>query len=79
MSFVRDVLTDLSDATIVRAIVGLGHSLGLQVAAEGVETPGQRRFLEDIGCDLLQGMLFGCGLRESDALGYAKQRQAVIG
>ncbi len=79
MSFVRDVLTDLSDATIVRAIVGLGHSLGLQVAAEGVETPGQRRFLEDIGCDLLQGMLFGCGLRESDALGYARQRQVIAG
>ncbi|MCQ4163865.1 putative bifunctional diguanylate cyclase/phosphodiesterase [Tahibacter harae] len=75
MSFVRDVLTDLSDATIVRAIVGLGHSLGLQVAAEGVETAGQRRFLEDIGCDLLQGQLFGCGLRESEALGYARQRQ----
>lgn len=73
MSFVRDVLTDLSDATIVRAIVGLGHSLGLQVAAEGVETAGQRRFLEDIGCDLLQGMLFGCGLREHDALSYARQ------
>lgn len=73
MSFVRDVLTDLSDATIVRAIVGLGHSLGLQVAAEGVETAGQRRFLEDIGCDLLQGMLFGCGLREHDALSFARQ------
>ncbi|MBL8297968.1 MAG: EAL domain-containing protein [Rhodanobacteraceae bacterium] len=79
MSFVSDVLTDLSDATIVRAIVGLGHSLGLQVAAEGVETPGQRRFLEDIGCDLLQGMLFGCGLSESDALGYAKLRLAATG
>lgn len=77
MSFVRDVLTDLSDATIVRAIVGLGHSLGLQVSAEGVETAGQRRFLEDIGCDLLQGMLFGCGLRESEALNYARQRQSV--
>lgn len=75
MSFVRDVLTDLSDATIVRAIVGLGHSLGLQVSAEGVETAGQRRFLEDIGCDLLQGQLFGCGLRESEALGYARQKQ----
>jgi c-di-GMP phosphodiesterase len=78
MSFVRDVLTDLSDATIVRAIVGLGHSLGLQVAAEGVESAGQRRFLEDIGCDLLQGMLFGCGLRESEALGYARGRRQPV-
>ncbi|UXI66522.1 putative bifunctional diguanylate cyclase/phosphodiesterase [Tahibacter amnicola] len=71
MSFVRDVLTDASDATIVRAIVGLGHNLGLVVAAEGVETAAQRRFLQDIGCDVLQGGLFGIGMRETEALAYA--------
>ena len=74
MSFVRDVLTDASDATIVRAIIGLGHSLGLSVTAEGVETVGQQNFLEDLGCDALQGMLFGIGLDEDALLIRLRER-----
>jgi diguanylate cyclase (GGDEF)-like protein len=58
-SFVRDVLTDPSDAVIARTIVALGHSLGLKVIAEGVETEGQRDFLTGIGVDAHQGYLFG--------------------
>ncbi|MBT9507527.1 GGDEF domain-containing response regulator [Rhodoferax sp.] len=58
-SFVRDVLTDPSDAVIARTIVALGHSLGMIVIAEGVETEGQREFLADIGCDAFQGYHFG--------------------
>jgi diguanylate cyclase (GGDEF)-like protein/PAS domain S-box-containing protein len=58
-SFVRDVLTDPSDAVIARTIVALGHSLGLSVLAEGVETAEQRDFLIDIGCDALQGYFLG--------------------
>ena len=57
--FVKDVLTDHSDATLARIVVTLGNELGLQVIAEGVETEEQRRFLEDNGCHNYQGYLFG--------------------
>lgn len=58
-SFVRDVLDDPVAAAIARSIVGLGESLELEVIAEGVETPAQRKFLEQIGCRVYQGYLFG--------------------
>jgi diguanylate cyclase (GGDEF)-like protein/PAS domain S-box-containing protein len=58
-SFVRDVLTDPNDAAIARTILGLGHTLGLEVIAEGVETADQRNFLAMHGCRAFQGYLFG--------------------
>jgi diguanylate cyclase (GGDEF)-like protein/PAS domain S-box-containing protein len=58
-SFVRDVLTDPNDAAIARTILGLGHTLGLEVIAEGVETADQWTFLAKHGCRAFQGFLFG--------------------
>lgn len=58
-SFVSDLLTDPNAAVIARSIVSLGHSLGLKVIAEGVETAGQRDYLAGLGCDAFQGYYFG--------------------
>ena len=58
-SFVRDLLTDPSDAVIVRTILELGHGLKLKVIAEGVESAEQRDFLVAMGCNAFQGYYFG--------------------
>jgi diguanylate cyclase (GGDEF)-like protein/PAS domain S-box-containing protein len=57
-SFVRDILTDANDASIARTVIALGHSLGLEVIAEGVELQAQRDFLHSIACHSYQGYWF---------------------
>ena len=56
-SFVRNIGLQHSDAQIVQTIIGMAHSLGIDVIAEGVETELQRAFLEQHGCTLFQGYL----------------------
>src|SRR5581483_3235161 len=58
-SFVSSVTTDRSDAAIVAAVIGVAHSLEMEVIAEGVETDEQAAFLHQQRCNFLQGFRFG--------------------
>jgi EAL domain-containing protein (putative c-di-GMP-specific phosphodiesterase class I) len=54
-SFIRDLMKNPDDMSIVRAIISLAHSLRLRVVAEGVENADQLEFLRELGCDQYQG------------------------
>jgi EAL domain-containing protein (putative c-di-GMP-specific phosphodiesterase class I) len=58
-SFVQNLASDASDRAIVRSAVELGHNLGLQVVAEGVEDADSYDQLVRLGCDLAQGYYMG--------------------
>ena len=57
-AFIRDLDHDEDDRQIAKAIIGLGHSLNLEVVAEGVETARHLAFLADLDCDVAQGYFF---------------------
>ena len=79
-SFVASLAVDDNAATIAWAIVHLGHALGLEVLAEGVESAAQRAELVRFGCDLAQGFLFGRGLTvEAMTALVAEPRRQVAG
>ena len=58
-SFVQEMLASKESSAIIRAVLGLGQRLGIATTAEGVETLEQREYLEQEGCDVLQGYLIG--------------------
>jgi len=76
-SFIRTLKSDPSDTAIVRAIIGLGHSLQLALVAEGVETMEQFTQLAAEGCDDAQGYLFGPPLTAADFEALMRQGQAL--
>lgn len=63
MSFVRDLEHDEADRQIVQAVIAMAHGLGIEVVAEGIETPVQLRMLREKGCDVGQGYLFSRPVR----------------
>lgn len=76
-SFVQDLFTDEDDATIVRAIIQLARSLGMQVIAEGVETSEQESYIIAQGCDEGQGYLYSKPLPPRELVQYLKQAQSL--
>lgn len=65
-SFIQDVLTESDNASLVRAIITMAHSLGLKVVAEGVEEEAQTHYLQKEHCDYAQGYFYSNPLPEQE-------------
>jgi diguanylate cyclase (GGDEF)-like protein len=78
-SFVARMTSDADDAAIVRSIVDLGHSLGLRVVAEGVETVDTWQALDALGCDLAQGYLISRPVCAAEATHWLTKHFAPAG
>ena len=76
-AFVSDMLVTPNAAAIVRTIITLAHNLGLEVTAEGVETPQQKAALLDDGCNHLQGFLFSPPVPASALACWVAGRESV--
>ena len=64
--FISEIISRTEDASIVRAIISLAHSLKLKVVAEGVESTEQLEFLKTLGCDQYQGYHYSAALPVSE-------------
>jgi len=77
--FIRNVISDSNDASLVQAIIHLAHAFDMKVVAEGVETKGQLAFVQNLGCDFIQGYLIGMPLSAEQAQECAAVDQASGG
>jgi diguanylate cyclase (GGDEF)-like protein len=75
-SFMRDLDKRGDNLAIIKAVIGLGHSLGMSTTAEGVETDEQLRAVREQGCNEVQGFLFSPPLEPADVLNLlAEEKQ----
>ncbi|MBI3380364.1 MAG: EAL domain-containing protein [Aquabacterium sp.] len=77
-SFVNDLAASLDAQAIVEAVVRLAHALGLEVVAEGVETPEQALILTRLQCDELQGFLYAVPMPEAALLAWLVQHGVQV-
>ena len=70
-SFIKDIETDNDSAAITKDIVNLGHGLGVQVVAEGVDTKEHLTLFAELGCDLVQGYYFSKPIPAKQLLDFA--------
>ena len=74
-SLIDKVLDNASGQSIVQSIIGLGHSLDINIVAEGVESTEQLHILKSMGVNAVQGYLFARPLTHSNYLTWHKQHQ----
>ena len=76
-SFIKDLVVNISDQTLTKAIIGLAHNFNLQVIAEGVETQKQLHFLHKHKCDAIQGYLI-CPALNSYAIKSFLEKKYIL-
>jgi diguanylate cyclase (GGDEF)-like protein/PAS domain S-box-containing protein len=77
-SFVRDIMVEPDDATIVRTVIAMAHNLGLEVCAEGVETHEQVVFLRGLQCERVQGFFFAPPMAAGELSAYLTRTVAGL-
>jgi len=77
-SLTQDVESNRTTGPIVRAMIAMAHSLKATVVAEGVETPQQREFLREAGCDFYQGYLYSRPLPAAEMTGLLQRLPRVV-
>ncbi|MBS7539773.1 putative bifunctional diguanylate cyclase/phosphodiesterase [Ancylobacter lacus] len=77
LSFIAGMTSNPADLAIVRAVVSLGHDLGMTVLAEGVETEEQAGMLARLGCDEVQGYLHGRPMPADELAHWLRLREAA--
>jgi EAL domain-containing protein (putative c-di-GMP-specific phosphodiesterase class I) len=77
-TFVKGVVDDPKSATIVRSLLSMARSLGLEVIAEGVETSDQAASLRNEHCDAAQGYLYSRPLSAADFARYLRVAQLAV-
>ncbi len=73
-SLIAEIGKNGKSENIVKAIVDMTHALGHKTVAEGIETPEQLHFLQRVGCDKLQGFLFGRPMPAADLESWQQER-----
>jgi EAL domain-containing protein (putative c-di-GMP-specific phosphodiesterase class I)/GGDEF domain-containing protein len=77
-SFIRDLTGNRNSQELIKTVIALGHSLGAQVCAEGVETGAQARMLTDFGCDEGQGFFYGKPAPGERLIGLAQETSPTV-
>ena len=77
IAFVRDMTTNSNNASIVKTIIALGHSLGLEVIAEGVEHIDQANHLRTLHCDTMQGYMISRPLPADHMTRFLRQYEEL--
>lgn len=72
-SFVMSAMTSRESCAVIESIIALGHSLGLQVTAEGIEDAATLLYLRDLGCDLLQGYYLARPMTAEQTIDWLRQ------
>jgi EAL domain-containing protein (putative c-di-GMP-specific phosphodiesterase class I) len=76
--FVKDMTVDCGDATLVRTVVEMGHNLGLQVVAEGIEDEATLLALAEIGCGIAQGFHIASPMPAAEFDAWQTRRRGAV-
>jgi EAL domain-containing protein (putative c-di-GMP-specific phosphodiesterase class I) len=77
-SFIGQIANSAKDREIADSIIQLAHRLGMEVVAEGVETPEAARIVSELGCDRLQGWLYSKALALPDFMAWYQARRSTM-